>query len=103
MICIFSHSMRHSFSLLIVSFDTYIFFKKIFIYFLERGIEVEKGRKTLVYERNIDPLVCPTLGTWPATKACALPGNQTSDLLVGRPMLNPLSYTSQGPNINFSR
>ena len=42
------------------------------------------------------PLTCPLLGTWPATQACALTGNQTSDSLVHRPMLRPLSYTSQG-------
>ena len=36
------------------------------------------------------------LGTWPATQACALTGNQTSNPLVQRPVLNPLSYTSQG-------
>ena len=28
--------------------------------------------------------------------ACALTGNQTSQPLVRRPVLNPLSYTSQG-------
>ena len=36
------------------------------------------------------------LGTWPTTKACTLIGNQTSDPLVCRPALNPLSHTSQG-------
>ena len=51
-----------------------------------------------MYERYIDwlPLACPELGTWPATQAYALIGNQTSDLLVHRPMLNLLSHTSQG-------
>ena len=67
------------------------FKKKDFIYlFLER----EKDR-----ERNINvwlPLVCPLLGTWPATQACALTGNGTSDPLVRRLVLNPLSHTSQG-------
>ena len=38
----------------------------------------------------------PPLGTQPATQACALTGNQTSDSLVHRPVLNPLSHTSQG-------
>ena len=38
----------------------------------------------------------PLLGTWPTTQACALTGNQTSDYLVHRPVLNPLSHTSQG-------
>ena len=42
------------------------------------------------------PLTCPQLGAWPATQACALPRNRTSDLLVCRLVLNPLSYTSQG-------
>ena len=31
-----------------------------------------------------------------ATQACALTGNQTSDPLVDRLVLNPLSHTSQG-------
>ena len=50
-------------------------------------------------ERNISvwlPLTCPTPGTWPATQACALTRKQTSDPLVLRPALNPLSHTSQG-------
>ena len=68
---------------------------KDFIYlFLERGEGKEKER-----ERNINvwlPLTCPLLGTWPATQACALTGNQTSDPLVHRLVLNPLSFASQG-------
>ena len=42
----------------------------------------------------------PLLGTWPAIQACALTGNQTSNLLICSPTLSPLSYTSQG-NKNF--
>ena len=42
------------------------------------------------------PLAHPPLGTWPATQACALTGNLTSDPLVHRLALNPLSHTSQG-------
>ena len=38
----------------------------------------------------------PPLRTWPATQACALSGNRTSDPLVHRPMLNPQIHTSQG-------
>ena len=38
---------------------------------------------------------------WPATQACALTRNQTSDTLVHRPALNPLNYTSQGPLSSF--
>ena len=38
----------------------------------------------------------PLLRTWPETQACALTGNCTSNLLVHRPALSPLSHTSQG-------
>ena len=41
-------------------------------------------------------LCAPLLGTWPAIQACALTGNRTSDPLVHRLVLSPLSYTSQG-------
>ena len=68
---------------------------KDFIYlFLERGEGREKER-----ERNINvwlSLMGPPLGTWSATQARALNGNQTGDLLLRRPALNPLSHTSQG-------
>ena len=73
----------------------YPYFKKDFIYFfLERGEGKEKKR-----ERNINVcllLMHPILGTWPATQACAMTRNQTSDPLVCRLALNPLSHTSQG-------
>ena len=68
------------------------FLKNLFIYFY-RGEGKEKER-----ERNINvwlPLADPLLGTWLATQACALTGNQTNDPLVRRPVLNPLSHTSQ--------
>ena len=42
------------------------------------------------------PLAYPQWGTWLATQACALIGNQTSDLLVHGLVLNPLSHTSEG-------
>ena len=45
------------------------------------------------------PLVCPLLGAWPTTQACALTGNRTSDPLVHRQVLNPLSHTSQAANL----
>ena len=65
-----------------------------FVYlFLETG-EIEKER-----ERNINvwlPLTRPLLGTRPAAQACALTRNGTSDPLVHRPALSPLSHTSQG-------
>ena len=70
-------------------------FKKDFIYlFLDREEGREKER-----ERNINvwlPLTCPLLETWPTTQACALTGTRTSDPMVHRPALNPLSHTSQG-------
>ena len=69
-------------------------FLKDFIYlFLERGERKAKER-----ERNINvwlPLTCLLLRTWPTTQACTLPGNRTSNSLVCRPTLSPLSHTSQ--------
>ena len=41
------------------------------------------------------PHTHPQLGTWPATQACALTGNQMGDPLICRPALNPLNHTSQ--------
>ena len=61
-------------------------------FFRQRG---KKGER----ERNINawmPLMRPLLGTWNITQVCALTGNRTSDPLVWRPVLNPLSHTSQG-------
>ena len=73
---------------------SFLFFKRSFYLFLEKGEGREKER-----ERNIHvwlPLMRPLLGTWPATQACALTGNRTGDRLVRRPVLHPLSHTSQG-------
>ena len=73
----------------------YLFIFKDFIYlFLEREAGREKDK-----ERNINvwlPLARPALGTWPTTQACALTGNRTSDPLVCRLVLSPLSCTSRG-------
>ena len=41
------------------------------------------------------PLMHLLLGTWSATQARALTGNQTGDPLVHRLALNPLSHTSE--------
>ena len=71
-----------------------LFFKRLYYLFLERGEGREKER-----EININvwlPLMHPLLGTWPAAQACALNGNRSSDRLVRRPALSPLSHTSQG-------
>ena len=70
-----------------------VFFKVLFVYFKTEG----KGGKER--DRNISvwlPVSCSLLGTWSATQACALTGNQTSDLLIHRPALSPLSHTGQG-------
>ena len=67
-------------------------FSNIYLFFEEEGRVKER-------ERNINvwlPLTWPRLGTWPATQARALTGNQSSDPLVRRPVLSPLSHTSQG-------
>ena len=77
-----------------VGYKCLLFFSKDFIYlFLERG-EGKVNKR----ERNINVwlrLAHPLQETWPAIQACALTGNRTSNLLVHRPTLNPLSYTSQ--------
>ena len=44
--------------------------------------------------------MCPLLGTWPSTEACALTGKWTGDHLVQRLALNPLSHTSQGSEVS---
>ena len=78
------------------SFYFFIYFKYFTYLFLERGEGKEKERET-----NISvwvPIMCPLLGTWPATQACALTGNLTGGPLVCRLALNPLSHTSQGQN-----
>ena len=70
--------------------------KKRFYLFSERGEGREKEGETLMCETNFDWLLLahPQLGTWPETQACALIGNRTSDPLVCRLALNPLSHTS---------
>ena len=68
---------------------------KGFIYlFLERVDGKKKERERNIYVWLL--LTCPPLGTWPTTQACALTGNWTSNPLVHRPALNPLSHTRQG-------
>ena len=68
-------------------------FKKDFIYFQRKGREGRKERGNI----NVQlPLQCPLLGTWPATQACVLTGNQTSNPLFHRTVFNSLSHTSQG-------
>ena len=62
----------------------------VFDFFLrERGREEERERNIDAWEIYQSVASCtPPMGTWPTTQACALTGNWTGDLLVGRPLLN---------------
>ena len=73
--------------------SSFFFFKTLFIC-RQRGREKERERNSNVWL----PLMHPSPGTWPATQTCALTGNRTSNPLVLRLALNPLSHTSQGWN-----
>ena len=75
-----------------------MFFFLRFYLFLDRGEGREKEGEKHLCKRYIDqlPPPRPQLGTWPATQACALTGNQTSDPLALRLVLNALSHTSLG-------
>ena len=74
-----------------------LFLRFYLFIFREGGREEQEGEKRQCAVASHAPL----LGTWPATQACALTGNRTSDLLVCRPVLNPLSHTSQGQGPGF--
>ena len=80
----------------------FIFLFKDFIYlFLEKGKGREKGRKTLMCERNIDWLPQVPTRDLAATEACGLTRSWTRDLLVCRMTPNPLNHTSQGLRLTF--
>ena len=74
------------------------FFKILFIYFQRQGRE---GQREGEKHQCVFVSRCPQLGAWPTTQACGLTENQTSDTLVHRPALNPLSHTSQGSQSSF--
>ena len=79
------------------------FTENSFLYFIYLFLDRREWREK-EKERNINvwlPLMHPLLGTWLTTQACALTGNWTSDPLVHRPALNPLSHTSQGQFTKF--
>ena len=62
---------------------------------------MEKNKDKKERERNINvwlPLAHPQLGAWPATQACALTGNRTSNLSVP----GALNHTSQGSCIFYN-
>ena len=49
------------------------------------------------------PLKHPLPGTWPANQACAPPGNQTSNFLLCKLVLNPLSHQPRLDIFSFRR
>ena len=78
-------------------FQEEIGFLHIYIYFIllfrQMGMEGEReGEKCQCVVASSMP---PT-GDLAHNQACALIGNQTGNPLVCRPVLNPLSHTSQG-------
>ena len=76
----------------------------LFYYFLKNILFLERGKKGESEGENhqceVVSHALPT-GEVPATQACALTGNWTSDPLVHRLALSPLSQTSQGYFIIF--
>ena len=64
--------------------------------FRERRGEGERGKETCNRRIDLLPLAPPQMETWPTTQTSDLTGNQTGDLSVCRPLLSPLSHTSQG-------
>ena len=75
-------------------FHLVLFFLRfyLFIFRQRRGVGEREENFTVWL-----PLMCPLLGTWPITQACALTRNRTSDPLVRRPALRPLNHPHQGP------
>ena len=71
-----------------------LYFFLILFIFRERGREGEKHQYVVASQ-------APPLGSWPAAQACALTGNRTSDPVVHRLVLNPLSLTGQGSCASF--
>ena len=71
-----------------------ILFIYLFIYLLKEGKGgKKKGGETLI--------CCLSHMPQPGTQACALTGNQTSDLLVCRMILNQLSHNGLGCSLHF--
>ncbi|KAF6090917.1 hypothetical protein HJG60_012262 [Phyllostomus discolor] len=82
--------------------NIFIFKKILFIYFWREGNGGRKGGRKRGRKTSINCLShTPQLGMEPATQACALTGNQTSDLSLCRTMLNQLSHTGQGKTLHF--
>ena len=81
----------------ILLFSFFFFLRFYLLISRQRGREGERDRNIHVWL----PLMYPLLGTWPATQACTLTRNRTSDHLVCRPVLSPLIHTSQGNSIFY--
>ena len=78
-----------------------IFFLRLFGFFnLRFYLFIFRGEGREKYQCVV-PSHAPPLGTWPATQAWALTRNQTSDPLVRRLALSPLSCISQGLTLHF--
>ena len=78
----------------------FLFLKPLFIYlFLEQGEGREKDRERSisVWEKHW-PVAShtPPMGTWPATWACVLTRNRTSELCLCGTTPSPLSHSSRG-------
>ena len=74
----------------------FLFLRFYLFIFRQRGRERWRGEKHQCVGASHVP---PSLGTWPTAQARALTGNQTSDPLVCRLELSPLSRTGQGQNL----
>ena len=81
---------KHKSLLCVLELKQNYIFKKILSFREGKG-----GRKRETSIGYWLPLSCAEMGTWPATQACALTGNQTGDLSVCILALNPLNRTSQ--------
>ena len=81
------------FGLLYLKENNFLNFLKRFYLLLERGEgrEAEGERPITVWFFSRTPHWRPG----PKTQACALTGNQIGNRMVHRPVLNPLSHTSQ--------
>ena len=75
-------------------------FIKGFCIFIFRERVREGAREEEKHQCVVASCMSPTRD--PATtQACALTGNQSSDPLVCRPVLSPLSHTSQGESLIY--
>ena len=77
------------------SAGTLAFLKNLHVIFFFLRFCLFIFRKTEKCQCVVASHVTP-LGTWPATQACALTGDRTSDPLVCRLTFSPLSPTSEG-------